>query len=93
MSFQLPPLLDILDEGGEALGVEPVRGVEILERRLVDVDDRDAFKLQPVLRQVLLSDLAHAVHVGMPVLVHLAHAHLGRDRAHGAFELAREKPV
>ena len=55
---QLAPVLDVLDEDGEALGVEPVGGIEELEARLVDVEDGDGFELETVARQVGLHRLA-----------------------------------
>ena len=90
---QLAALLDVPDQRGQALGVEAVGRVEIFQRGLVDVDDRDAFQLQPVLLQILLRQLLDPRHIGVAVLVHLAHRHLGGDGAQRALELARQQAV
>ena len=90
---QPPPLLDVADELGQALGVEAVGGVEELQRGLVDIAHRHALQLQPVGREVALGHLRDARHVGRPALVHLGHAHLGRRRAERALELACQHVV
>ena len=51
---QLPAVLDVLHQPSETLGVEPVRGIEEFEVRLIEVGDCDRLKLEAVLRQRLL---------------------------------------
>ena len=48
---QRAALLDVLDERGQAFGVEAVGGVEEFEAGLVDVDDGDGFELEAVARR------------------------------------------
>ena len=45
---QLAAGLDVLDENGETLGIEPVRRVEELEARLIDVENGDGFEFETV---------------------------------------------
>lgn len=90
---KLAALLDVADQRCQALGIEAIRRVEVLERRLVDVHDRHALELEPVLREILLRDGTDAGDVLRPLLVLLAHRHLGGDGPESALELAGEQGV
>ena len=48
---QFAARLDRLDQLGEALGVEAVRRIEEFEARLIEIEKRDRFELETVLRQ------------------------------------------
>ncbi len=86
-------VLDAADQRGQAFGVEAVRRVEEFEAGLVDVEDGDAFQLQPVLVEVELRAVPHAGHVIGTAFMHAGHVHLGGDGAQRALELAREQRV
>ena len=90
---QLAPILDVLDEDGEALGVEPVGGIEELQARLIDVEDGDELEFEPVARQIRLYGVSHALHIVRAVLVHAAHVHRRCGPAHRTFEFAGEQRV
>ena len=77
----------------QTLGVEPVRGIEEFEVRLIKVSDCDGLKLKTVLRQRLLGRGFDASDIIAALLVHLLHCHLGGDRAQRGDELARQQGV
>ena len=85
---QLAPGLDVLDQLGEALGVEAVGRVEEFEIGLVEIDDRHRFELEAVLLHDLQRRLLDAGDVFAAPLVHLHHGHFGGDRAQRGDELA-----
>ncbi len=88
---QLAAGLDVLDQARQALGVEAVRGVEVVEVGLVDVGDRHRLEFQPVGVEPDLRRLAHAPDVVVASLVHLLQRHLSGDGAQGRDELAVEQ--
>jgi hypothetical protein len=90
---QLAPVLDVADQRGQALRVEAVGRIEEFEAGLVDVEDREAFQLEPVLLEVGLRHRLHPRNVVGALLVHPGHVHLGRDGAQRALELARQQGV
>ena len=90
---QLAPRLDLLDQLGQAFGVEAVRRVEVFEVGLVEVGDRDGFELEAVLGERLGGRLLDARDIVAALLVHLLHRHLGGDRAQRRDELAGEQRV
>ena len=90
---QLAPRLDLLDQLGQAFGVEAVRRVEVFEVGLVEIGDRDGLELKAVLRQPFGGRLLDARDVVAALLVHFLHRHLGRDRAQRRDELAGEQRV
>ena len=83
--------LDLLDETGQSLGVEAVRGVEELEHGLVEAGDRDRFELEAVRGKHLGGPDPHRGDEVAALLVDLVEGHLGRDRAKRAHELAGEE--
>ena len=50
---QLALGLDVLHQAGQALGVEPVRWVEIFQVGLVEIGDGDRFEFKPILGERL----------------------------------------
>ena len=72
----------------QAFRVEGVRGIEIFEAGLVEIDDRHAFELEAVQRQQLRAKLANLRRIFAAALVHFLQRHLRRDRAHRRGELA-----
>ena len=83
--------LDLLGELGQALGVEGVVGVEMLDRGLVEAGQRHRFELEAVLRQVGGRDLLHLLDEIGALLVELVHRHPGGDRAERVDELALDQ--
>ncbi len=83
--------LDDLRELGETLGVEGVRGVEMFEPGLVEIDERDGFELESVEGQSLAGEIAHLCHEEAALLVDVLKRHFGRDGAERRGELAFEK--
>ena len=75
----LPTRLDELGDLRQALGVERVRRVEMLQRRLVHVHQRHAFQLQPVRRQRVGRLFAHPRHEGGALFMDLLQRQLGGD--------------
>ena len=89
-----PARFDGFRELGQALGVEGVGAVEEFEVGLVEVDDRDAFELQAVLRQALGGRRLDALGVVLTLFVQFLERHLrggcAKRRGEPAFEqLAR----
>src|SRR5262245_25218307 len=85
---QLPSLLDLLDQLGQAFGIETIRRIKILQIGLVEIGDRDRFENEAVLRERFGSGGLDALDIFAALLVHLMHAHLGRDRAQRRHEFA-----
>ena len=83
--------LDLLDEAGQALGVEAVRGVEELEHGQVEAGDRDRLELEAVRDQHFGRPHAHRGDEVAALLVDLVEGHLGGDGAERAHELAGEE--
>ena len=77
----------------ETLGVEPVRGIEEFEVRLIEVGDCDRLELQTVLGQRLLGRGFDARNIIAALLVHLLHRHLGGDRPQRGDELTGQQSV
>ena len=90
---RLAPALDLLDQMGQALGVEAVRGVEILQVGLVEIGQRHQFQFEPVLGQRLGGGLLDLGEIDPALLVHVLHRHFGGDRADRRDELARQQLV
>ena len=78
---QLAPRLDVLDQLGQAFGVEAVRRIEEFEIGLVEIGDRHGFELEPVLLQPFQRQLLHPGDVFAAPFVHFLHGHFGGDRA------------
>ena len=80
---QLAAVLDVLDQAGQALGIEAVGRIEEFKLGLVDILDGDRFQLQSVEVEAFLgqSRLTRC-DIDAALLVHLVHGHLGGDRAH-----------
>ena len=85
--------LDLLDEPGQTLGVEPVGRVEVLQVGLVELGDGDRFELETVHRKGPGRVLLHLDDVVAALLVHLLQRHLRADRTQRADELARQQLV
>ena len=88
---RLPAQLDLLGELGQALRVERVVGVEMLDRGLVEAGQRHRFELEAVHRQVGRRDLLHLLDEIGALLVQLRHRHAGGDRAQRVDELALDQ--
>ena len=90
---QLALGLDVLHQAGQALGVEPVRRIEIFEIGLIEIGDGDQLQLKPVLGQRLGGGGLEPRDVLAALLVHLLHGHFGGHRADRGDELAGEQGV
>ena len=90
---QLALGLDVLHQAGQALGVEPVRRVEIFEVGLIEIGDRDQLQLKPVLGERFGGGGLEPRDVFAALLVHLFHGHFGGHRTYGRDELAGEQGV
>ena len=75
----------------QTFGVEGVRRIEIFETGLVEIDDRDDFKLQPVGGERFGREIANLACVVTALLVHLFERHLGSYHALRRRELALEQ--
>ena len=90
---QLAPGFDVLDQLGQAFGVEAVRRIEEFEVGLIEIGDGDRFELQAVLLEAFQRRFLDAGDVFAAPLVHLLHGHFGGDRAQRRDELAGEKRI
>ena len=90
---QLALGLDVLHQAGQALGVEPVRRIEIFEVGLIEIGDGDRLQLKPVLGERLGGGGLEPHDVLAALLVHLLHGHFGGHRTDGGDELAGEQGV
>ena len=90
---QLALGLDVLHQAGQALGVEPVRRIEIFEVGLIEIGDGDRLQLKPVLGQRLGGGGLEPRDVFAALLVHLLHGHFGGHRTYRRDELAGEQGV
>ena len=90
---QLAPRLDVLDELGQAFGVEAVRRIEEFEIGLIEVGDGHRFELEPVLLEAFKCRLLDARDVFAAPLVHLHHGHFGGDGTQRRNELAGKQRV
>ena len=90
---QLAPRFDVLDQFGQALGIEAVRRIEKLEIGLVEIGDRHRFELEAVLLEALERRLLDPVDVFAAPLVHFHHGHFRCDRPQGGDELARQQHI
>ncbi len=80
--------LDLLGQLGQALGVEGVVRVEVLDAGLVEPGERDALELQSVHRQIVGGNLLHLLDEIGALFVQLVHGHPRRDRTQRIDELA-----
>ena len=83
--------LDRLGQLRQALGVEGVRRVEMLQAGLVDVDEGDVLQLEAVIGERLGRLLADAHHEMPALFVDLLQRHLRGDLAERGGELAFEE--
>ena len=90
---QLALGLDVLHQPRQALGIEPVRRVEIFQVGLVEIGDGDGLQLKPVLGQRLGGGGLEPRDVFAALLVHLLHGHFGGHRPDRGDELAGEQGV
>ena len=90
---QLAAGFDVLDQLGQAFRVEAIRRIEEFEVSLIEIGDRDRFKLEAVLRQSFQSGFFHTRDVVVAALMHFFHGHFGGDRAQRRNELAGEKRI
>ena len=86
---QLALGLDVLHQAGQALGVEPVRRIEVFEVGLIEIGDGDRLQLKPVLGERLGGGGLEPRDVLAALLVHLLHGHFGGHRTDGGDELCR----
>ena len=90
---QLAPRFDVLDQLGQAFGVEAVRRIEELQIGLVEIGDRHRFEFEAVLLQAFQRRILHPGDVFAAPLVHLLHGHFRGDRAQRGNKFAGKQRV
>ena len=84
---------DVLDQFGQALGVEPVRRIEKLEVGLIEIGDRDGFEFEAVLLEAFERRVLDTRDVFAAPFVHLHHGHFRGDRPQRGNELAGQQRI